>query len=73
MFLVVHIKYVSVIKRMKLNRKNIQSRGLGDSIHKITQATGIKAVVDKVNKVTGKDCGCSERRDTLNRLFPYNK
>ena len=56
---------------MKLNRKNIQSRGLGDSIHKITQATGIKAVVDKVNKVTGKDCGCSNRKAKLNERFSY--
>ena len=23
-------------------------------------------------KDTDKDCGCSKRQDTLNRLFPYN-
>ena len=28
--------------------------------------------LDKVAKATGKDCGCGERKDTLNRLFPYN-
>ena len=49
-----------------------KSKGLGDTIEKITKATGIKKVVDKVAKVTGKDCGCGERKDTLNRLFPYN-
>ena len=48
-----------------------KSKGLGDTIEKITKATGIKKVVDKVSEVTGKDCGCSERKDTLNRLFPY--
>jgi|TARA_R110000824_G_scaffold113258_7_gene262929 hypothetical protein len=58
---------------MKLDRRNIPSRGLGDSIAKMTKATGIKSVVDKVSKVTGKGCGCTERRDTLNRMFPYNK
>ena len=47
-------------------------RGLGDSIDKITKATGIKKVVEAVNKVTGKDCGCGKRKETLNRLFPYN-
>lgn len=47
-------------------------RGLGDSIEKITKATGIKKVVEVVNKVTGKDCGCGKRKDNLNRLFPYN-
>ena len=50
-----------------------KSKGLGDSIEKITKATGIKKVVDKVSKATGKDCGCGKRKDTLNRLFPYNK
>ena len=50
-----------------------KSRGLGDSIHKFTKATGIKAVVDKVSKVTGKDCGCGQRRDALNRVFPFNR
>lgn len=50
-----------------------KSRGLGDSIEKFTKATGIKAVVDKVAKATGKDCGCSERRDSLNRVFPFKK
>tara|TARA_R110002012_G_scaffold3164_1_gene14792 strand:- start:749 stop:913 length:165 start_codon:yes stop_codon:yes gene_type:complete len=49
-----------------------KSKGLGDSIEKITKATGIKKVVNAVSKVTGKDCGCNKRKDTLNRLFPYN-
>tara|TARA_R100000458_G_scaffold8654_1_gene6838 strand:- start:1739 stop:1903 length:165 start_codon:yes stop_codon:yes gene_type:complete len=53
--------------------KNKKSRGLGDSIEKITKATGIKKVVKKVSEITGKDCGCNKRKDTLNRLFPYNK
>ena len=50
-----------------------KSKGLGDTIEKITEATGIKKVVDTVNKVTGKkDCGCNKRKQTLNRMFPYN-
>ena len=50
-----------------------KSKGLGDSIEKITRATGIKKVVDTVSKAINKDCGCAKRKDTLNRLFPYNK
>jgi len=50
-----------------------KSRGLGDSIEKLTKATGIKAVVAKVAKATGKDCGCDARRDSLNRRFPFKK
>jgi len=49
-----------------------KSKGLGDTIAKITKTTGIKKVVDTVAKVTGKDCGCDKRQESLNRLFPYN-
>ena len=52
--------------------ENKKSKGLGDTVAKITKATGIKKVVEKVSKATGKDCGCGKRKDTLNRLFPYN-
>ena len=50
----------------------MKSNGLGDSIEKIAKATGIKKVVDTVSKVTGKDCGCNKRKQTLNTMFPYN-
>jgi hypothetical protein len=55
---------------MKLNE---QSKGLGDTIEKITTATGIKKVVNTVSKITGKDCGCNKRKDNLNRMFPYQQ
>ena len=50
-----------------------KSKGLGDSIEKITKATGIKKVVNTIAKATGKDCGCNKRRETLNKRFPYKK
>ena len=50
----------------------VKSKGLGDSIEKFTKATGIKKVVDKVAKATGKDCGCSGKKQSLNKMFPYN-
>ena len=49
-----------------------KSKGLGDTVAKITKATGIKKVVDTVNKATKKPCNCGKRQNTLNRLFPYN-
>ena len=49
----------------------MKSKGLGDSIEKITKATGIKKIVDKV---TGdKDSGCKKRKEALNKAFPYKK
>jgi hypothetical protein len=50
----------------------MKSKGFGDTVEKFTTATRIKKVVDTVAKATGKPCGCSERRDALNRIFPYN-
>jgi hypothetical protein len=51
-----------------------KSKGLGDTVDKITTATGIKSVVKAVTKAVGKkDCGCDERKDALNRIFPYKK
>ena len=49
-----------------------KAKGLGDTIEAITEATGIKAVVEVFSKATGLDCGCDKRKETLNKLFPYN-
>ena len=50
--------------------KNSKPRGLGDKIEQFTEKTGIKKVV---KKIFGDDCGCSERRDKLNAMFPNFK
>ena len=47
-----------------------KSKGLGDTIEKITTATGIKAAV---KAVVGEDCGCDDRQIQLNKLFSYKK
>jgi|TARA_R110000787_G_C13195593_1_gene423486 hypothetical protein len=49
----------------------MKSKGFGDTVAKFTKATGIKTFVDKVAAATNSDCGCDERRDTLNRILPY--
>ncbi len=45
-----------------------KSKGLGDTVEKITKATGIKKVV---KAVFGDDCGCDERKDRLNSIMSY--
>lgn len=52
----------------KVTRKRL--RGLGDAIEAVTEATGVKTVVEKV---VGKDCGCGRRRDKLNKMVPFKK
>ena len=49
----------------------MKSKGLGDTIEKITKATGIKKVVDTISEATGKDCGCDKRKKALNNLWTY--
>lgn len=50
---------------------NMKQKGFGDTVEAITKATGIKKVVEKISKATGKDCGCDERKEYLNKKFPY--
>ncbi len=45
-----------------------KSKGLGDSVEKVLKATGIDKVA---KKVLGDDCGCQDRKNALNKLFPY--
>jgi len=48
-----------------------QSRGLGDTIAKITHATRLDKVAKAYTAITGKDCGCKKRQEALNKLVPY--
>jgi len=48
----------------------VESKGLGDSVEKVLKATGIDKVA---KKILGDDCGCEERKEKLNKLFPYSR
>lgn len=69
--------YLSLDKRTKEYREykawaetQGESQGLGDTVQKVTRATGL----DKIAKaILGEDCGCDERKEKLNELFPYKK
>ena len=51
-----------------------KSKGLGDTVEKITRATGIKSLTDLAARAVGyKDCGCDKRKAWLNAQFPYYK
>lgn len=59
---------------MRLQKINLmKSKGFGDTVHKAAKLIGADKVAKTYEKVTGKPCGCQERRDSLNRKFPYNK
>lgn len=63
-------KRTKAYKEWKKNYDESQ-KGLGSQIEKITEKTGIKSVVKWL--ANGNDCGCDERRDTLNALFSGHK
>lgn len=52
---------------------NRSSRGLGDTIEKVTHRTGVAWIVTNVAEMFGIDCGCDKRREFLNKVFAYRE
>lgn len=47
-------------------------RGLGDTVARFTAATRIDRLAQRIAQAVGaKDCGCAERKQLLNEMFPY--
>ncbi len=44
----------------------MKSRGLGDDIKKITAATRLDKLSEKIASLLDEDCGCDKRQDWLN-------
>ena len=57
-------------RRTKAEILAAQSEGLGDTVEKVLEVTGVAKVA---KWLLGKDCGCDERKEKLNSLFPYRK
>jgi hypothetical protein len=57
-------------KKAKKSIKSTKAKGLGDTVEQVLEATGIAKVA---KWVLGEDCGCKERKEKLNKLFPYKK
>jgi len=51
----------------------MKSKGLGDDIKKITSATRLDKLAERIAELTSGDCGCERRRKKLNKLFPYKR
>ena len=59
---------------MDQNQTNAPDRGLGDTIARFTAMTRIDRLAQRVAAAVGaKDCGCSDRQNLLNEIFPYIK
>ena len=44
--------------------------GLGDVVADVTNITGVDRLAKMYEELTGKPCGCEERREKLNQLVP---
>jgi len=52
-------------------RTHVKSgKPLGDKVADFTHATRLDKLSDAYEHITGRSCGCDERRQVLNRLFP---
>ena len=51
----------------------MKSRGLGDDIKKITSATKLDKLAERIAQLTSGDCGCDKRQEKLNKMFPYKR
>ena len=65
-------RFLKQQEMIEANRKSLslpdKPKGLGDTIEKVLEKTGIKHVA---KKALGEDCGCNKRKETLNSWFPY--
>ena len=51
----------------------MKSKGLGDDIKKITAATRLDKLAERIAELTTGDCGCNKRQEKLNKMFPYKR
>jgi hypothetical protein len=47
------------------------ANGLGDVVADVTNITGVDRLAKLYEELTGKPCGCDERREKLNQLVPF--
>jgi hypothetical protein len=57
-------------RRTKAEILAAESKGLGDTVEKVLEVTGVAKVA---KWLLGEDCNCDERKAKLNELFPYRK
>lgn len=57
-------------RRTKAEILAAKSEGLGDTLEKVFEATGIASAV---KFMFGDDCNCDKRKIKLNEIFPYRK
>ncbi len=63
-------KRANLSKEIKIKSGILAGKPLGDAVADFTHATGIVKLAECYTNVTGNDCGCNQRQEFLNRMFP---
>lgn len=50
-----------------------EDRGVGDTIHRYIEKIGGDKAAELFTKITGIECSCPQRREWLNRWWPYTR
>jgi len=53
---------------MNIKTGIVSGKGLGDSISEITRITGIDQLAESYETITGRSCGCEQRKHNLNKI-----
>lgn len=61
------------VAKEEARQRDEQDRGLGDTIKRACDATGIDKLAKVFTQLTGIDCKCADRQKWLNIMFPYKK
>jgi hypothetical protein len=56
---------------MKVRTGLMSGDGLGNTAEDIIHLTGLDRLTTLYSQITGKECGCKQRKDKLNKIFPY--
>jgi hypothetical protein len=58
---------------MKIRTGLKAGQGLGDTVADLAHLTGMDQLARLYEQSTGKNCGCDQRRQTLNDLFTFGQ
>lgn len=57
--------------RVLASRGRDGERGVGDTAKRLLHRMGADGLSRLYEKVTGRDCGCGDRQERMNLMFPY--
>lgn len=54
-----------------ITQKIDSDKGIGDTVERLIHKTGLDSLSKTYEKLTGRNCGCNNRKEWLNNRYPY--